>query len=212
MSSVAEKQKPIASQEIKEVSEQKEKKIEIQIDNNEKTLGIVLASLWLIISAYFIFHDLDERASIAFQQASLPAGLIGAGLIITRIVKWKRMTATEMLLFAAGLFICLFPLMGKYFDSKEYSTGILLLLIYNVGFLVLVIKKLKEFNLADMILASIQILYLSSIFFYTIFYVSFKPEYGDNDTANIIGLMIGLAVAIVWIILMRKNWIALKRK
>ena len=42
--------------------------------------------------------------------------------------------------------------------------------------------------------------------------VSFKPEYGDNETANVIGLIIGLVVAIVGIALLRKNWIALKRK
>ncbi|MFI5187118.1 MAG: hypothetical protein ACHQF0_10360, partial [Chitinophagales bacterium] len=192
--------------------QEKKEQGKIQIDLSSKITGIVLASLWLVLSAFFIFNHLksDSYGVNTFTKVSLPATVIAAALII---VRWKNINTTEMVLYAHGLFICVVPLIGQYMSSKGNSSqGLLLLLVYNAGYLILLYKKLKDFKLVDIIIASVEILYLSLLFFFAIFYLSFRPEYGDNETANTIGFVIGLAAGVIGIIFIRKKWIELRRK
>jgi Caspase domain len=213
---ITEKTKPVIIPKIKTVHVQEEKKEpekKVPVDNNDKLTGILLASLWLIFSLVFIFSSLSNNSDgfKVFNKASVPAGIIGLALIILR---WKRIIITEILLYAHGFFFCFLPLIAELSDSNDSSNGaFLLFLLYNIVYVVLIIKKLKEFKLADMIIASVEVVYLSYLFFSLLFYLMFHHEYGEKKEAiGAIAVILGLAAAIGGIILMRKKWIELRKR
>ena len=166
--------KPIPIQEEKKQQEQNQQEKKITLDNSDKLTGILLASLWLIFALIFIFSTVSNNSNElkTFNKASVPVGIIG---IILIAVRWKHIAITEMLLYAHGFFFCLLPLIAELSDnSRDNSNGaIFLFLAYNIGYIVLVIRKLREFKLADMIIASVEIIYLSYLFFTLLFYISF---------------------------------------
>lgn len=190
------------------VRKEEAKKVEISV--NEKTLGIVLSALWLVVAVYFVFNNTDLRGADVFLKLILPVAIVGGFLIA---IRFKRITTTELLLYAHGFFICILPLIGEYIDSREHSGKALFLFIaYNATFVFLISKKLKEFVLADIIIASVEIAYLSFFFFYALFFIVFRPEYGGNDSANTIGMLLGAVIGVLAIVRMRKKWVELKRK
>lgn len=189
----------------------KETENKVQIAINEKTFGIILACLWTVASFYFVFRTVDDmKGNEAFVKAALPVGIIGFGLIA---VRFKKLTATEWLIYAVGLFVCLLPLIADYIDSRQHSgKALLLFAAFNAAFVFLIQQKVRDFKLADIILASIQIAYLSFFFFFALLYVSFKPEYGENSTANAFGMFIGLGIGVWYIIKTCRRWKEVKTK
>ena len=79
-------------------------------------------------------------------------------------------------------------------------------------YIILLTKTVKNFRFADLVIASVEIIYLSVLFFYALFFSTFKPEYGDNETANTIGIGVGIFSAILGIVILRRNWIVSKKK
>jgi tetratricopeptide (TPR) repeat protein len=214
---VVKKPEPVVKPVIK-TDPLKEKKLQQEekptVDNSDKLTGVLLASLWLIFALIFIFSTFGNASNglKVFNKASVPVGIIG---IILIVVRWKRVTITETLLYAHGFFFCVLPLIAELSNNSrdKLNGAVLLFLAYNIGYLVLLIRKLKEFKLADMIIASVEILYLCYLFFSLLFYMSFQREYGmESKTASTIAIIIGLAAAVGGIILMRKRWIELRKK
>lgn len=206
-------------QKIKTEPQKDEKKKEDKAENEQQDIlllfldkykGTIMASIWLFVAVFFIFRSMDTRPFDAFKTIALPVGLAGLALITARR---KKISTTELALYAHGMFICLFPLIAGYVDSREHGgSAIFLFLIFNACFAAFLYLRLKQFTLAGIIIASVQILYLSFLFFYMLFYQSFRPQYGDNTTASIIGMIIGLLIGIGVIIWMRRKWIELRKK
>jgi hypothetical protein len=193
------------------IAERKGEKKAIQISINERTLGIALAVIWAIAGGYFIFRTVDTLKGLeAFNKVGVPVGIVG---LILAGIRWKKLIVTEMLLYALGFFLCVFPLISNYIGSREHSgKAMLLFLTYNIGYVVLLLKKLKEFKLADVFIASLGLAFFSFFFFYALLFVWYRPEYGSNETANTIGMIIGSIVGVLGIVWLRKRWLETRRQ
>lgn len=199
--------------ELKKENTTKAKKEEtrkMEISVNEKTFGIVLSALWLVAAVYFIFSNTHLEGTDVFFKVILPVAIVGGFFVAIRL---KKIASTELLLYAHGFFICILPLIGQYIDSREHSgKAMLLFAAYNAGYVFLILKKIKEFVLADIIIASVSIAYLSFFFFYALFFITFRPAYGENTGANAIGMLIGLSMGVLGIVKLTRMWAEEKRK
>jgi hypothetical protein len=214
-----ESERPVTAQKIKEVPKQekeqepvvKKEESKDPVVSNGKATWIFIAACWLAVVVMLIFRLADPAPPFyAFKKVTLPLGLIGAALILYR---WNKSSVSEQLLYAHGLFICLLPVIATSVDSNERSgLAVLLFLLFNAGYSALLMKKVKEFQLADMIISSVEVFYLCFIFFSMIFYIAFRSAYGGNDTASSIGLIVGAIVGTGGIVFMRNKWIQARRR
>ncbi|HEY2720525.1 MAG TPA: caspase family protein, partial [Chitinophagaceae bacterium] len=178
--------------------------------SNDKISGILLASVWAVASFIFVASYLgDLESSKIFSRISVPAAIIGSILFG---IRRSRVTITEILIYAHGLFFCVFPLIVELQDARgtSHTSATLVFLAYIVAYAILITRTLKGFKLVDMIIASVGILYLGSVFM-SIFAYNIQSD-EDGTRASSTGFIAGLILAIVAIILMRKKWLQLKKK